>query len=310
MNDIEMLNQLQLPQGKIDAVLDTDTYNEIDDQYAVAYMLAHDEKINVQAFYAAPFDNDKSSGPSDGVDKSYTELTKILTLCKREDMISKCFKGSREFLKDEKTPVYSDAALDLVKRASNYSKENPLYVIAIAAITNVASAILIDPSIVDKIVIVWLGGNALHWEDNKEFNLMQDVASARVVFGYNVPLVQVPCAGVVSAFSVSEPELKEWMIGKNPLCDYLAKNTIEYESKYHSIQPFTWVKPIWDVTAVAYLLNENQKFMKEKIIHAPIPEYDHKYAFSDKTKFIKYVYHINRNELFYDLFTTLATKFN
>ena len=60
----------------------------------------------------------------------------------------------------------------------NYTPEKPLYVLAIGAITNVASAILKNPEIIDRIVIVWLGGNALHWPENKEFNLYQDVAAA------------------------------------------------------------------------------------------------------------------------------------
>ena len=53
--------------------------------------------------------------------------------------------------------------------------------LAIDAITNVASAILKNPDIIDRIVIVWLGGNALHWPENKEFNLYQDVAAARII---------------------------------------------------------------------------------------------------------------------------------
>ena len=101
------------------------------------------------------------------------------------------------------------------------SEEQPLYVIAIGAITNVASAILLEPKIIEKIVLVWLGGNAHDWTDNKEFNLYQDVAAARVVFGCGVPLVQLPCAGVVSGFRTTGPELEYWLRGKNKLCDYL-----------------------------------------------------------------------------------------
>ena len=61
--NIKLLRRLEKPEGKIDAVLDTDTYNEIDDQYALAYMLQSDEKICVKAIYPAPFTNCKSDGP-------------------------------------------------------------------------------------------------------------------------------------------------------------------------------------------------------------------------------------------------------
>ena len=44
----------QKPKGKVDVVIDTDTYNEIDDQFAVAYLIKSDEKLNLKAIYAAP----------------------------------------------------------------------------------------------------------------------------------------------------------------------------------------------------------------------------------------------------------------
>ena len=67
---------------------------------------------------------------------------------------------------------------------------------------------VIAAAIRDRIVLIWLGGHALNWPNNKEFNLYQDVAGARIVFGCGVPLVQLPCMGVVSAFTTSGPELE------------------------------------------------------------------------------------------------------
>ena len=141
----ELLRRLKKPSGRIDAVLDTDTYNEIDDQYALAYMLNSDEKINVKAIYAAPFTNCKSQGPRDGMERSYGEILRILALMNREAMVDRVFRGAGEYLPDEKTPVPSAAAQDLAARAMEYSPEHPLYVVAVAAITNVASAILLNP---------------------------------------------------------------------------------------------------------------------------------------------------------------------
>lgn len=301
MNNTELLKALEVPSGVIDAVLDTDAFNEVDDQYAIAYMLRSQERINTLAIYAAPFHNKKSTGPKDGMEKSYDEIKKVLRLCGREDMIEKTFTGSTQWLENEETPVESAAARDLVKKANEHSKENPLYVVAIGAITNVASAILMDKSIVDKIVIVWLGGHALHWDDNTEFNLRQDVAAARVIFGCGAPFVQLPCCGVVTGFTISLPELKEYFIGKTAISDYLAKNTIQDEIKYHADGNDPWARIIWDVTAVAWLLNDNQRFMRERIIHAPIPEYDNQYAIKESRHFMKYVYYINRTALLRDL---------
>ena len=303
MTNEQRLKNLEVPTGKIDVVLDTDTFNEIDDQFALAYLLKCEERLHCRAICAAPFHNNRSQGPADGMEKSHDEIMKLLKLCRREDLAPSVFKGSTAFLRDEKTPVESDAARELVRLAHQYSAEKPLYVVAIGAITNVASAILTDRSIIEKMVVIWLGGHALHWKDTLEFNMKQDVAAARVVFGCGVPLVQLPCCGVVSGFAISQPELERWLLGVNPLCDYLATNTIEYMNGHH--RSGVWSKVIWDVTAVAWLLNDGERFMAERLIHAPIPEYDGRYSQSEDTHFMKYVWHIKRDALFADLFERL-----
>ena len=301
-NDAELIERLKKPKGKVDVVIDTDTYNEIDDQFALAYLIKSDEKLKLKAIYAAPFYNSKSTGPADGMEKSYQEIFRVLTLLEREDLKSVVFKGSKEYLPSETTPIYSDAAQDLVERAMQYTKENPLYIVAIGAITNIASALLMKPEIKERIVIIWLGGNAVHWPHNREFNLYQDISGARVVFGCGVPLVQLPCMGVVSAFTTSGPELEYHLRGRNKLCDYLVDVTTKEAKACYGGD--TWTRPIWDVTAVAWLLDGD--FEEDCYIHSPIPEYDDRYAFDNCRHFIKYVYHIKRDNLFADLFNKLT----
>ena len=54
--DLEQrLQMLQPPIGRIRAVLDTDTYNEIDDQFAIVQTLLSAERIDLEGIYAAPF---------------------------------------------------------------------------------------------------------------------------------------------------------------------------------------------------------------------------------------------------------------
>ncbi len=139
-------------------------------------------------------------------------------------------------MKNETEPVISDAADDLINRAENYSMDSPLYVIAIGAITNIASALLLKPEIKEKIVVVWLGGNKHDFDHTAEFNMMQDIASARIVFGCGVPLVQLPCSGVVDDFKTTGPELDFWLKGKNKLCDYLLSNTIDEAETYARVK--------------------------------------------------------------------------
>ena len=152
LSEATRLKQLQPPTGRVSIVLDTDTYNEIDDQFAVVHALLSPHQIQVEALYAAPFHNSRSSGPADGMEKSYDE---ILRLLERLDVPSDdfVFRGSTGYLSSYEQPYRSPAALDLVDRAMNANDE-PLYVVAIGAITNVASAILIEPKIIERIVVV------------------------------------------------------------------------------------------------------------------------------------------------------------
>lgn len=304
MTETELIRKLQVPKGKIDVLLDTDAYNEIDDQFAIAYMLRSGEKLRVAGICAAPFFNDKSSSPADGMERSYQEVLKLLKLAGREELSDLVWRGSCTYLQDENTPVESEAAHKIVELAMAHSEEEPLYIVAIGAITNVASALLLTPEIKDRIVIVWLGGHGLYCPDTAEFNMTQDIAAARVVFGSGAPLVQLPCGAVVEQFSVSEPELKHWLMGKNELCDYLARNTIEAAESYAAGK--VWSRAIWDVTAVAWLLNDGERFMDSYLIPAPIPQYDDHYSIDPTRHSMRYVWHIKRDALMQELFDKLS----
>lgn len=297
----QRLSMLEPPKGKVDMVLDTDAYNEIDDQFAISYALFANEKLNVKALYAAPFYNERSSGPADGMERSFQEIKKLLSLAGIEKPV---VRGSCAYLSDEKTPLMTDAAQDLCRRAMDYSPEKPLYVVAIGAITNIASALLIRPEIADRIVVIWLGGNALDWHNNLEFNCMQDVTAARVVFGSGAPLVMLPCMGVVSGFTTTGPELEAWLRGKNALCDYLVDHTVEAANEYAKGR--VWSRVIWDVTAIGWLLSGEKSLMLDRLITTPVPEFDHHWAQDSRRPLCRYVYHIHRDALLSDLFAHIA----
>jgi len=297
-----IIRQLQNPQGVIDVVLDTDAYNEIDDQYALAYMLLAGEKLRTQAVYAAPFHNEKSNSPGEGMELSYNEILNIMTLCGRQDLHSVAYRGSKTYLPNETTPVESDAARDLVKRAQEHTPQNPLYVLTIGAITNVASALLMSPDIRQNIVIVWLGGSPHHFPIWQEFNMMQDVAAARVVFGSGAPLVQLPCAGVVSHLTTTEPELRQHIKGKSALGDYLYEYSCKIALKDGGNT--CWSRVIWDISAVAWVMSD--KFVWDSIVHAPIPTYENGYIIDTTRHFMKVAHYLNRDAIFEDLFRRIS----
>ncbi len=296
MTQEQRLRNLELPTGCVDAILDNDAYNENDDQFAIAYFLRSQNKIRPQALYAAPFFNSNSTSAADGMEKSYQEIENILSLMGEKH---KVLRGSDRFLADEKTPLISEAALDLVERAKQYSPEHPLYVIAIGAITNIASAILLDPIVAENTVVIWLGGHARHFHHTKEFNMREDIAAARVVMQSGVPFIQLPCQGVVSEFRISKPELEYWLKGKNALADYLATHAIEAAEKYASGKP--WTRCIWDVTAVAWLLNEGDRFLYSEILPVRLPNYEGMYEDTPIDLPMRYVYFIHRDALMKDL---------
>lgn len=301
MDITQRIKKLSVPKEKVDVVLDTDAYNEIDDQFAIAYLLKSKEKLNTVAIYAAPFYNGKSESPKDGMEKSYDEILKVLSLAQESVPV---FKGSEGYLENELTPVLSPAAEDLVKRSKAYSPEKPLYVVAIGAITNIASALIMSPEIAENLVVVWLGGHARHYGNTCEFNMKQDVAAARVVMQSGAAFVQLPCMGVVSSFTVSGADLERWLIGKNPLADYLARNAIKEAESYAGGKP--WTRVIWDVTAVAWLLNDSERFMEERLVPTYAPTYNNFYEMTPNAALMKYVYNIRRDSLVTDLFDKLA----
>ncbi len=294
---------LRVPDRCVDVILDTDAYNEVDDQFALAYLLLSPERMHPVGICAAPFLNNKSTSPADGMEKSRREILKVLGLMGREELAASVYAGSAAFLKDEHTPVESPAAELMASMAEHYSPQEPLYIVAIGAITNVASAILKNrTAMCENTVVVWLGGHALHWERTDEFNMVQDIAAARVVMGSGVPLVQLPCNGVVSELRTTEHELLHYLGSSNPLGEYLCENVMREMAK---VQGTAWSRIVWDVAAVAWLLNDGDRFMKSRIIPAPLPDYDSVYSLSGDRHSIAYVHQLRRDQIFTDLFARI-----
>lgn len=289
----------------VDIIIDTDTYNEIDDQFAIAYALANKDKINIKGFTVAPF---RKGGwvkdVPEGLQKSKQEIEKVVTLCNATEYLDKIFVGADRFLQDEKTPVVTPASKFIVETSKNYSSSNPLYICAIGAITNVASAILMDKTIVDRIAVIWLGGNCINCQENGEYNLKQDVLSARIVMKSPLPFVHLSATGVVSIFATTQFELEHWLKNKNPICDYLYNNCIAFMQRKNKVG--AWSKVIWDAVAVAWLLNEDNRFMLGRLESKYMPSLtDLKYQKVHKRNKILYVYAIKRDALMTDLFTKL-----
>ncbi len=296
MNMFKTLEALKSKELK-DVILDTDAYNEIDDQYAIAYAMLKKENVNLLSINAAPFLNSGSSSPADGMEKSYNEIFRIRNFVDKDSAIP-VYRGSYEFMKSKKVPVESEACDNIINTA--LKAEKMLYVVAIGAITNVASALVKCPEIKEKITVIWLGGHALFWQDTREFNLVQDVKAAQVVFDTDVPLVVIPCNGVCSAFRTTIPELEYYLRDKNELCNYL----IDITAAYNKRNVKAWSKPIWDVTAVAAITCPESLSMV--VMPRPYLTDDARFATDNSRHHYVYIRHIDRDKLYADLFNTLS----
>ncbi|MCL6591713.1 MAG: nucleoside hydrolase [Firmicutes bacterium] len=298
----ELLRRLEKPAGRVRMVLDTDTYNEIDDQFALMYALGSPEQLEVEAVYAAPFYNHRSFGPEDGMEKSYQEILRLLRVIGRGHQ-GFVYRGSKKYLPGPEEPVESEAAWDLVARAGASAENAPLYVVAIGAVTNVASAILLRPEIIRRIVVVWLGGHPLHWPHTREFNLKQDIWAARVIFDCGAPLIQVPCMGVASHLLTTIYELEAHLAGKNRICDELLQLFRDYHADH-----FGWAKEIWDIGAVACLVHPTWTPME--LIPSPILTGECTWRTDPGRHLMKTVIFIHRNMVFKDLFQKLTQRFS
>ena len=301
MDEYKRISMMEPPKTyPAPCVLDTDTYNEIDDQFCLSWALL-DSDIDLKAIYAAPYHNDRSSGPGDGMEKSYKEIFKLLEFA-GINMDGKVFRGSKQFMPQENTVVESESARHLVEISKDYNWQNPLYVLAIGCPANVSSAILIDPSIIERIVVVWLGGQPHNWAHANEFNLMQDVYSSRVLFDSGVPMIQLPCLQVTDHLTMTIPELEYFSKRFSKLGKYLCDCTIDYINERYD-DTFCVSKVVWDIVAVSWLVNPDS--VTTVLTSSPVLNMNKTYSFDRSRHQIREGITLDRDAVFKRLFLLL-----
>ena len=292
LSPAERTERLELPtaDGSVDLVLDTDAYNEVDDQFAIAHALRSDH--TVEALYAAPFHNQRSEGPGDGMVQSYDEIERVLD---RMGESRPVFRGAKRYMEHREDAVESPAVDDLIERA-HADRNEPLYVVAIGAATNVASAIAADPSIASEIVVLWLGGTPHDWHAASEFNLSQDVPAARVLFDSGVPLVQVPTVNVSEHVRTTVPELRTLFDTESGgIGPFLVDRVADYEGASGT----AWSKVIWDLAATAVLATPDA--VETVRVSSPILTDEETWSHDDARHDVRVVRRVDRDAVFADL---------
>ncbi len=284
------------------AVLDTDTYNEIDDQFAVAYAMLSPEAMKLEAIYAAPFHNRRSSGPEDGMEKSYQEIQRVLETLGRGDF-REVYRGSRSWMAGAGRPVDSPAARDLIQKATQGPAE-PLYVLTVGAPTNISSAILMEPKIKERITVVWLGGQPYECDSAREFNLQQDIHASRVLYDSGVRLVNIPTKNISEQLRTTTAELEKFIKGKSRIGDYLYEIFVEYAREHNRDLSQPWSKVIWDISAVAWLVNPG--WIETKMVPSPILKDGFVWGHNPERHGVRVATHVDRDGIFGDLFAKLV----
>ncbi len=292
----DLLRMLTPQAPRLRLVLDTDTYNEVDDQFAIAHLMLASDRFDLEAICAAPFHNERSSGPAEGMELSYNEIIAVLDAIGMERRPA-VLRGSTAWMGAAKQPVPSAAAEDIVARARSATPEAPLHVVAIGAVTNVSSALLMAPDILDRIVVTWIAGHVLDWPSCADFNLKQDIGAAQVLFDSGCALALVPAMGVSSHMLCTVPEIERFVAPHGAIGALLAQRFASYRPG------ILWSKEIWDLAAAAWLFDA--AWVRSELIPRPIVTDNGTWSFDRRRPPMRYVSMVNRDRIMIDFYNRL-----
>ncbi|HEX4166571.1 MAG TPA: nucleoside hydrolase [Bryobacteraceae bacterium] len=235
--------------AKTPVILSTDVGNEIDDQWAITYMLLS-PSFEVRGILSAH----GPSLPDPSAHATYKVLVDVVE--HRLGMLSHppLFEGSSVPLPDKQTALDNAGVDFIIATSKEFSKDHRLTVLTIGAATDVASAILKDPSITDRISIVAMGFKSLA-EGGKEFNIENDPRAWQVILDSNAP-VTIGAADVCRRdLAMSFEHAKSLVSRRGPIGGWLWE---EYQEWYfRNVKPLRsgdfskpWV--IWDIVTLAH----------------------------------------------------------
>lgn len=172
---------------KIRLLIDTDANNELDDQHALAYALFNGEVFDVVGITV----NNTFNG--NGIESQYAEAQRVAKLCKASTevpVIAGAEGSYREIVNFIDQEEYDGrAAVNfIIAQAKESSPEDPLVLLPIGKLTNIALALAKAPEIKDRVKVVWLGGN---YPKPGEYNLDNDTTSVNPVIASGVDFEMV-----------------------------------------------------------------------------------------------------------------------
>ncbi|MFV0591262.1 MAG: nucleoside hydrolase [Draconibacterium sp.] len=201
---------------KMKIIIDTDANNELDDQHALAYAFLNSDIFDVVGVTV----NNTANGY--GLQGQYDEAERIIRLFDLEEKVP-LFLGA-DSIYDVIVPHINEAqfdglpAVDFIISEALKVKDEKLVLAPIGKLTNIALALAKEPSIADKIRIVWLGSN---YPNPGEYNLVNDVSSVNPVIESGAPFeivtVRYGDSTATDAVRVTPAEVDRFLAGKGPV---------------------------------------------------------------------------------------------
>lgn len=271
---------------RINAIIDSDLSNDVDDVFALTYALASPE-LNIELVSLAPFSaNFKRGSFKNSMVDSELEAKRVFMQFGRKDF-SIIKRGCTEFLPAEGS-ITSPAAEEIIRIAKKNRKTT---FIAISPLTNLASALLAEPKIAKKLDVVFLGTQHIFNDNFADFNYSKDKRAFEIVVksGVNLTIIPSPIARqIVTSTYEARAHLCVNKVGR-----YLYRTLKNSEFLITS----RGIKIVQDVAAIAYVLNKS--WFKSKII--PANDVLKEQQKIDKKQTVNYVYEIDgRLEIWLD----------
>jgi purine nucleosidase len=244
-------------------IVNSDAKNEADDQYAIVHAILT-PAFDVRGIIPAHFGLHPGR-MTETMEASLDEVNLLLRLMNLEGKM-RVAHGAKRALPDEKTPQPSPGAELIIEEAMK-DDQRPLNVLFYGPLTDMASAVLMEPRICDKkIHVIWIGGADRPTHYGKEFNLSNDVLAANLVMRSKLQVSQIPYP-LYGHFCASFAELMEKVYPQGPLGKYLVEQLIAYNSTSSMAMEY---RSLGDSPAVGVLIAPHSGKWSMK----PAPEYD------------------------------------
>jgi len=172
---------------KISLIIDADTANEVDDLFALVRAIGAPEfdllGITSAQFHTSVLASENSANESQVINEDIIRLMKIKGISLP--------LGSNEPLKGFNKPQPSEAAHFIIEKAHQMKGDRKLQLVILGSCTNVASAILLDSTIVSKIQVHYLGfwhTTETNTYNKKEFNSGNDTIAVNFLLDHALPV--------------------------------------------------------------------------------------------------------------------------